>query len=171
MKKASSYLAPSWSWASLESGVNYPLSLRDRERQSFIEILEMSVTPTGKNLLGTVSAGSLRVSAPISKVKIRCFEGAYVRIFLESGEEIGNAEIEERSWVYQKWCLLMTGRKGSEKSKAGNRQRASFVEDASILILDKADGDSAAMRRIGIMNRAKWPNDYKQLERKIITIL
>jgi len=59
------YRAPSWSWASLDGGIFF-YSVSDKTTSPHLEILDASTQVAGRNPLGQVSSGSLRLRGELS---------------------------------------------------------------------------------------------------------
>lgn len=65
--KMEAWRAPSYSWASLDTVVTYT-TLDEEERETFLPTISLqafSITPTGLNPLGTVSAASITIRGPV----------------------------------------------------------------------------------------------------------
>jgi hypothetical protein len=64
----SSYRAPSWSWASIESPISNFLCRQAHGRKRLSQILEITTTLQGLDPYGQVKAGSLKIRAPLQEV-------------------------------------------------------------------------------------------------------
>ena len=73
-KRHQRYVAPSWSWASMESYVQYPGLPIELGGQSpvkyLVDVVETSCTPVGPNDFGPVSSGHITLSGPVVPVRI-----------------------------------------------------------------------------------------------------
>ncbi|KAN0104290.1 hypothetical protein V8E51_010035 [Hyaloscypha variabilis] len=67
ISKPSSYLAPSWSWASLNAAAQY---IAPRKPIQGISIIHATCTPDGLDPMGTVKDGKLVLSGPIILLKL-----------------------------------------------------------------------------------------------------
>jgi hypothetical protein len=67
ISKPSSYLAPSWSWASLNAAAQY---IAPRKPIQGISIIHAICTPDGLDPMGTVKDGKLVLSGPIILLKL-----------------------------------------------------------------------------------------------------
>ncbi|CZR68293.1 uncharacterized protein PAC_18192 [Phialocephala subalpina] len=65
---SSSYRAPSWSWASIESPISNFLCRQALGRKTHAQILEITTTLQGLDPYGQVKAGSLNIRAPLQEV-------------------------------------------------------------------------------------------------------
>jgi hypothetical protein len=72
--RASPYRAPSWSWASIQDEIGKyefmggELESEAKLRPVYAKILEAACTPGGKDPLGAVASGYLKVSAPVMEM-------------------------------------------------------------------------------------------------------
>ncbi|MCJ1397977.1 hypothetical protein MMC11_001173 [Xylographa trunciseda] len=167
-KRPSAYLAPSWSWASFDSGVTYPLPTNTWK--SFIQFLAASSNPLGRNPLGRVSDGFLRVSALLLQVHVDLVGDNHARAFFENGEQLGSLEIECDDLPEKPWCLLIVERKEHTLKSCGFVE-PEFMCSTSVLLLDRVTQDRETFRRVGILNRANPSLQWDHAERVIIEII
>jgi hypothetical protein len=71
-RRPSAYRCPSWSWASVDTGVDMPLvpSGLDLRRLFLASVCEAEITPLDSDRFGTLRAGWIRVLCPLLCVKL-----------------------------------------------------------------------------------------------------
>jgi hypothetical protein len=128
--KPKKYRAPSWSWASLDGRINWPLSqvfLSCDECSVYCTVLDARVTPVGLDPYGAVKDGFLKIRGVLEEMKVVWVGGDRSqhpwRLYHKEGE-IGNAnldmesetiQVHGRENIYQ--ALLVAKCKSGEKSK------------------------------------------------------
>ncbi|CAG8979363.1 hypothetical protein HYALB_00002489 [Hymenoscyphus albidus] len=69
-RRTSSYVAPSWSWASLNAEIFLFDSIRDRTDVYFAEILQANVEPVGDDHTGQLRGGFIRLIGALQHVMV-----------------------------------------------------------------------------------------------------
>ena len=167
-KRPSTYLAPSWSWASFDSGVTYPLPTQ--KCKFFIQFLTAFVKPLGRNPLGRISEGFLWISALLLRVCVDIIDGNHARVFFENGEQLGPLQIECDDLPGRPWCLLIAERKEHTLKVCGHVE-PQFMGSTSVLLLDRVTQERDTFKRVGILNGANPSLQWDQAKRVTIQII
>jgi hypothetical protein len=103
LKSRQQWVAPSWSWASIEGAIEYqPISTGDSEYCARLE--ECRITYSGLDPLGALTTGFARLTGPV--VSIRRTGGSRQEIQLRNGK-LASATVEFDSVDYQSCRALM----------------------------------------------------------------
>lgn len=155
------YLAPSWSWASLESGVSYPGFSEDRTLH--IQVLEVSVTPYGSNPYGRLRTGFIRLTGRLLKcVTSNRYESCINVLFSANGEMVGNFTVPDAAWSLSEfYCLLVM-----EETRYWEHSPPSL--SSNLLLLEEVPDTTNTFRRFGAINQSfhrtgLWDNATEEI--------
>ena len=113
--RSTTYVAPSWSWASCKKyyPITYPLS---STAQSTIRILDASVTTSGANPLGSVTDGFLKVEGSVRRATVEpsdqdrssIFQVNFAATGTRDKKPIGRVVLAQKSGILPTvWCLQL----------------------------------------------------------------
>jgi len=66
--RPATYRAPSWSWASVDGNVRWPLADSNREGPYFVKIIDIKCDPAGEDAFGCVSAGFVKLRGGLKRI-------------------------------------------------------------------------------------------------------
>lgn len=127
--KPPEYRAPSWSWASLDGKIRWPLRCDLRECSTYCSILDAQTTLFGLDPYGAVKDGFIKVRGLVQEMgvsKVVRTDSRHDWSLCHEGQEIGHASldieeidrVQDRSTVYH--AILMVGcRKHGESNLTG----------------------------------------------------
>ena len=163
------YLAPSWSWASSHKDciIIYPeTSVAFR-----VQILDVKVTPLGRDPFGRVSGGYIRLEGLLQKASFKVDDPSPVTVDILFGPDQALVCSCPREYVDvekspQIWCLLLGG------ALPETEESLQELKLKSALVLEEVEGNQSVFRRLSIRT-GTWSTDYdwKGAERKTITII
>ena len=167
-KEPSMYLAPSWSWASLETGVSYPGF--SKHRKSHVELLEVKVSASGLNPLGRVKNGFIRLSGRLLECHPRHKDGPFVVVHFANGDKAGTLEAHYRHWPISKsYCLLLMEQQ--QHYSKSSRSLGNPFTCTSMLLLEEVAELENTFRRFGVINRANWTDQWNSVDKRVINLV
>ena len=192
-ERVKEYIAPSWSWASVEGRFNLGLRYPAKEnRIDFVEIKEAETEVLGNLDTGEVKGGWLRLVGPWMQLKLLPQdESAYwqhgneraVELFLNSdtGDEIkeeGGALSTGQRFPRARVLFDDLSDVVEEEAVGVQVLACNWAGDAyaaSALVLSKIEGESAEWRRTGVLssyfaNRDTAKAFFEKFSRKEVTI-
>lgn len=101
--RTSSYVSPSWSWASVTGRLGGEMQDPGTNTHILINIIQASVDSSQHNPLGIVSGGVLQIQARLARAKIQFSESNPMtglwKFYLEIGEELVEITFENRASI------------------------------------------------------------------------
>ena len=156
-KRSELYRGPSWSWTSVDQRYSpYPSidSFRPENdeptlRVAYAKVLEAECTPSGKDPLGTISSGFLKISGPLIKLTDEII-----------GERRYDIEVGDKTDLY---CLIV-----------GELWRAQAeVPTRGLILRQRLDISETSFERIGCLKLEKGTEAevMRGAQESIITII
>jgi hypothetical protein len=171
-KAVLTYLAPSWSWASITAkSVDWN---RPSDGDPVAEIVSLDLSPKTSDPFGEIAAGSIRLRGPVCKAAV-----AFYRSSDDPSHEVwvSASDIDQTSLFNESWDVMPVDDAGTWKH--GNPpgqvhliwiQKTDGIDAPTMsgLMLKPVSGICGQYTRVGIFHKGRWnrpPNELEQLFR------
>ncbi|KAF2720574.1 HET-domain-containing protein [Polychaeton citri CBS 116435] len=175
-KRAESWRAPSWSWASLDDSVYFLAGACSHRTHPLCVILDQEVTLRGANTFGEVIDGWIRVSAPLLRGSLKHMEsrtGRKSRLRFRHGNMVIPTELwlDDPSEVIEDVFFLVIGRLSRNYVKRHCSTLWEYGSPYIGLALVQTNQSAPRFRRIGLLQGLALKLQFSQIPRKEIILV
>ncbi|KAH7316985.1 heterokaryon incompatibility protein-domain-containing protein [Stachybotrys elegans] len=111
-----SYVAPSWSWASVTQKVETQVERTIQNLEPKVTVVEVSCEVPGLNPFGRVSKGHIALRGPLVEVELWCTDP-----YQAAGYSLKTAGVSRKQWFFEPDCLLTAHKMGLFRSATVRR--------------------------------------------------